>query len=108
MEKLMPTSGSTKEKKSPTRLHINHADMPEIKDAVLGDEVSFGGKGHVISQRSSDEYGDGSTELEMHSMEHKGTNPKGVTHGKKGKKNAAHMPIDELKEVIKSAEPKES
>lgn len=99
-------SGSNKEKKQPTVLRVKHADMPELENAGPGDEVEIHGKGHVVSNRAKDEYGDGEAEIHMHSMEHKGTKKNGVDGGKK-KKNAAHMPIDELKEVIKSAEPKD-
>lgn len=106
MEMPAVVSGSTKEKKQPTVIRIKHKDMEGIKDAALGDEVEFHGKGHIKSQRAEDEYGDGEAELHLHSMEHKGTKKGGVDEHKK-KKNAAHMPIDQLKEVIKSAEPKE-
>lgn len=105
MEMPAVPSGSSKEKKQPSVFRVKHADAPELANAGPGDEVELHTKGHVVSNRSKDEFGDGEAEIQAHSIEHKGTKKKGV---EKSKKNAAHMPIDELKEVIKSAEPKES
>lgn len=99
-------SGSTKEKKSPSIIRVKHKDMPEAANMAPGDEVELHGTGHVKSNRSADEFGDGEAEIEMHSMKHHGTKKGGTEPGKK-KKNAAHMPVDELKEVIKHASDKE-
>ena len=105
MEMPSVKPGSEKEKKQPSVFRVKHADAPDLANAGPGDEVELHTKGHVISNRAPDEMGDGEVEIHAHSVEHKGTKKKGV---EKSKKNAAHMPIDELKEVIKSAEPKES
>lgn len=104
IEKAAPTetSGAMSETKHPTTIRIKHSDMPEIKDAAPGDEIHFSGKGHVHSNRAADKFGDGEAEVDLHHIEHTGP----VKDGSK-KKNAAHMPIDELKEVIKSQTSKE-
>lgn len=99
-------SGSIKENKQPSTLSINHADAPDLANAGPGDEVHLHIHGHVKSNHAKDEFGDGHVQIDAHSIEDQGTKKKGVEPGKK-KKNAAHMPIDELKEVIKAAEPKD-
>jgi hypothetical protein len=103
MEMPATPSGSTKEKKSPSIFRVKHADAPDLANAGPGDEVELHTKGHVVSNRAKDEFGDGEAEIQAHSVEHKGTKKKGVEKGK----NAAHMPIDELKEVIKASQPKD-
>lgn len=103
MEMKEPTSGGMKEKKMPSVLRVKHADMPEAENMAPGDEVEMHGKGHVVSNRAKDEFGDGEAEIHMHSIEHHETKKK----GRDKSKNAAHMPVDELKEVIKASEPKD-
>jgi hypothetical protein len=102
MEMSPVSTGGQKEKKSPSVFRVKHADMPDVANAAPGDEVELHGKGHVVSNRAPDEFGDGEAEIHMHHVEHKGTKKGGVDEGKKKKKNAAHMPIDELKKVIEA------
>lgn len=101
MEMPALKTGGEKESKQPSRLSVYHTDMPEAEHLAPGDEVEFHGKGHVKSNRASDKYSDGQADIDVHSITHKSTKKDGVD-GKPKKKNAAHMPVDELKEVIKA------
>jgi hypothetical protein len=102
MEMQPVKPGSTKEKKTPTRITINHDDMPELGDASVGDEVEFHGKGHVKAQRAADEFGPATSDIEVNSMKHHETKKKGRDN------NAAKMPMDELKKSIKEASEKDN
>jgi hypothetical protein len=104
MEMPAPVSGSTKEKKQPSRLTLQHNDMEGASDFAPGDEVEFHGKGHVKGNRAADEFGDGQADIEVHSLQHVKTKKK----GRESKEdNAAKMPMDKLKGVIKAASEKE-
>jgi hypothetical protein len=94
--------GAMAETKQPTTIRVKHKDMPEIKDAAPGDEVHFSGMGHVHSNRAADKYGDGEAEVDVRNLQHTGPQTQ-----IKGKKNAAKMPMDELKQSIKAASDKE-
>lgn len=96
MEMPEMTSGSKKEKKSPSRMTIMHDDMEGANSLAPGDEVEFHGKGHVRSNRAKDEFGDGQVDLDVHSLNHTSSKKK----GRESSKNAANMPMDELKKAI--------
>jgi len=92
-EVKMPT---TADKPKPT-MYLDHKTFPAAKELMPGDEGDMKVHYKVRSHRQEDD-GNGETQLEVQNAEHDGKKPP------KKKKNAAHMPVDELKEVIKSQE----
>jgi hypothetical protein len=89
-----PVIGPT-ENKVPTRMSIKHEDLPGLDSASLGDRVKFTVVGKIVSNRAADEYGDGSTEVEVSSIE----NAEPVK-----KENAATMHLDKLKAKLPKKE----
>ena len=89
-----PIMGPT-ENKVPTRMCIKHEDLPGADSAALGDRVKIIVTGKIISNRAADEYGDGSTEIEV-------TNIENVDPVKK--ENAATMHLDKLKSKLPKKE----
>lgn len=85
-----PVLGPT-ENKVPTRMCVKHEDLPGLDSASLGDRVKFVVTGKIVSNRAGDEYGDGSTEVEVTNIE----NAEPVK-----KENAATMHLDKLKSKI--------
>jgi hypothetical protein len=93
-----PIMGPT-EHKVPTHVCIKHADLPGLDEAALGDRVKIIVTGKIISNRAADEYGDGTTDIEVTSIEN-------VDPVKK--ENAATMHLDKLKsKIVKKEEPEE-
>jgi len=81
-------------------LYMNHKDFPEAKEMMPGDEGVMKVHYKVRSHLRHDD-GSGSTDLDVHKIEHEGKPKKHKKH------NAATMPMDKLKDVIKSAQPKD-
>lgn len=83
----------------PTTMYVKHKHMPDLKNAAPGDPVSFVVHGHVHSNRGARKDGypeDGEAQVDVHKIE--------PHNAPKKKKNAANMPMDELKNVIKASE----
>ncbi len=89
----MDASTPEKPQEPKPTMYLSHTQVPAAKDMMPGDEVHLHVHGKVKAHRQDDE-NKGETTVEIHSVDHDGK--------KKAKKsNAAHAPIDELKEVIK-------
>lgn len=98
MDSTMPSDKPEMPKPS---FYLNHKDHPVAKEMMPGDEGVMKVHYKVKSHRQEDD-GHGETQVEVHKIEHDGK------PGKKHKKeNAANMPMDKLKDVIKSAQPKD-
>jgi len=89
-----PIMGPT-ENKEPTRMCIKHGDLPGLDVAALGDRVKVIVTGKIVSNRAEDNYGDGSTEIEVVNIE-------SVDPVKK--ENAATMHLDKLKSKLPKKE----
>lgn len=96
----MPVEATDGPAKGPkASMYMNHKDFPEAKKMMPGDEGVM--KVHYkVRSHSQHDDGNGSTDIDVHKIEHEGK------PGKK-KQNAANMPMDKLKEVIKSSQPKD-
>lgn len=84
----------------PTTMYMSHKKHPEAKDMMPGDEGVMRVHYKVKSHRQEDD-GHGETQVDVHKIEHEG---KAKKHKKE---NASNMPMDKLKDVIKSAQPKD-
>ena len=89
-----PIMGPT-EHKVPTHVCIKHADLPGLEEAALGERVKVIVTGKIISNRAADDYGDGTTDIEVTSIEN-------VDPVKK--ENAATMHLDKLKSKLPKKE----
>ena len=85
-----PIMGPT-EHKMPTTVCINHADLPGLDEAALGTRVKIVITGKITSNRAEDDYGDGSAQIEVTSIE----NAEPVK-----KENAATMHLEKLKSKL--------
>lgn len=92
-----PTIGPTEHKVKP-HLHVNHKELNGLEDAALNHRVKLVVTGRIISNRAKDQYGDGSAEIEIDTIEHQDA-PK--------KENAATMHMDKLKAKLPKVEEKE-
>lgn len=95
-----PTVGPSSPDEMPTTMYVKHKHMPDLEKAAPGDPVSFVVHGHVHSNRAGRKDGsypeDGEAQVDVHKIE--------PHMAPKKKKNAANMPMDELKNVIKASE----
>jgi len=89
-----PVIGPT-EGKMPSTICINHADMPGLDTAALGDRVKVVITGKITSNRAEDKYGDGNAQIEVTSIE----NAEPVK-----KENAATMHLEKLKSKLPKKE----
>lgn len=96
----MPVESTDGPSKGPKAfMNMSHKDFPEAKDMMPGDEGVM--KVHYkVRSHSRHDDGHGNTDVDIHKIEHEGK-------PKKKKSNAANMPMDKLKDVIKSAQPKD-
>lgn len=86
------------DKPKPT-MYMDHSQVPAAADMMPGDDVHLHVHGKVISHRKDDKGGE--TQIEIHKVDPQ-------DGPKKKKQNAANMPMDKLKDVIKSAQPKDN
>jgi hypothetical protein len=89
-----PVIGPT-EDKTPTSICVNHADLPGLDEAALGDRVKLIVTGKIVSNRAEDKYGDGNAQIEVSSIE----NAEPVK-----KENAATMHLEKLKSKLPKKE----
>lgn len=86
--------------KEPTKISIQHNDMPELAESQIGDHVHLHLHGKVVAVRAPDKYSEGQTEINVHSMHGGEPEGNGVIEGdgpEPSTEEAKSMPLDKLR-----------